>query len=180
MLQTKETLTLRASSFGSKCEVSDKLMKKLGNDCGIIELVASFASFKNNKELKKGDGAKRSRIPGVSLKAHQVGSYVMCKRKLEYCIDRLPFRLCRLFRRSVYQLKLLVVLILYTESQLTNMKLLTRIIRSLHVARSWKQCFSFVWCCWWLNTCIQHTVLCFTSSGMPVLCYHKLQSAWSF
>ena len=64
VLQTKETLTLRASSFGSKCEISEKLMKKLGNDCGIIELVASFASFKNNKELKKGDGAKRSRIPG--------------------------------------------------------------------------------------------------------------------
>ena len=64
-LQTKETLTLRQSSFGSKCELADKFIKKVGNDCGVIELVASFASFKNSKELKKSDGAKRSRIPGT-------------------------------------------------------------------------------------------------------------------
>ena len=67
MLQTKETLTLRASSFGSKCDLADKFIKKVGNDCGVIDLVASFASFKNSKELKKSDGAKRSRIPGKSL-----------------------------------------------------------------------------------------------------------------
>ena len=40
------------------------MVKKIGNDCGIIDLVASFATFKNSKELKKSDGAKRSRIPG--------------------------------------------------------------------------------------------------------------------
>lgn len=63
-MQTKETLTLRASSFGSKCDLADKFVKKVGNDCGVIDLVASFASFKSSKELKKSDGAKRSRIPG--------------------------------------------------------------------------------------------------------------------
>lgn len=66
-MQTKETLTLRASSFGSKCDLPEKLIKKVGNDCGVIELVASFATFKSSKELKKSDGAKRSRIPGLRL-----------------------------------------------------------------------------------------------------------------
>lgn len=67
LLQTKETLTLRASSFGSKCDVSDaKFLKKL-EACGITDLVNAFATFKNEKELKKTDGAKRSRITGETL-----------------------------------------------------------------------------------------------------------------
>ena len=65
MAQTKETLTLRTSSFGSKCDVSDaKFLKKL-DACGITELVNAFATFKNEKELKKTDGAKRQRITGA-------------------------------------------------------------------------------------------------------------------
>ncbi|CAL8463907.1 g3442 [Coccomyxa elongata] len=64
--QTKETLTLRASSFGSKCDVSDaKFLKKL-EACGITDLVNAFAIFKNEKELKRTDGAKRSRITGLT------------------------------------------------------------------------------------------------------------------
>jgi DNA topoisomerase-2 len=63
-VQTKETLTLRASSFGSKCDVSDpKFLKKL-EACGISDLVNAYATFKNEKELKKTDGAKRQRITG--------------------------------------------------------------------------------------------------------------------
>ena len=38
----------------------DKLAK-----CGLVEHILQFASFKNNKELKKSDGAKRSRLAGV-------------------------------------------------------------------------------------------------------------------
>lgn len=62
--QTKDTLTLRASAFGSKCELSDAYLKKVAN-CGIIDAVLSFASFKANKELKKGDGAKKTRLVGI-------------------------------------------------------------------------------------------------------------------
>eukprot|EP00887_Chlorella_sp_A99_P005643 scaffold1.g5643.t1 len=62
--QTKDTLTLRASAFGSKCELSDAFLKKVAN-CGVVDQVLSFASFKANKELKKGDGAKRQRLTGV-------------------------------------------------------------------------------------------------------------------
>lgn len=75
LLQTKETLTLRASSFGSKCDVSDaKFLKKL-EACGITDLVNAFATFKNEKELKKTDGAKRSRITGETPanKTHSCG-----------------------------------------------------------------------------------------------------------
>ncbi|KAI7839009.1 hypothetical protein COHA_007248 [Chlorella ohadii] len=62
--QTKDTLTLRASSFGSKCELPDAFLKKVAN-CGIVDLILSFASFKADKELKKGDGAKRQRLTGI-------------------------------------------------------------------------------------------------------------------
>lgn len=86
MAQTKETLTLRTSSFGSKCDVSDaKFLKKL-DACGITELVNAFATFKNEKELKKTDGAKRQRItgalPGTPTPTH------VCLRCLER--GRLP------------------------------------------------------------------------------------------
>lgn len=62
--QTKDTLTLRASSFGSKCELPDAFLKKVAN-CGVVDLILSFASFKADKELKKGDGAKRQRLTGA-------------------------------------------------------------------------------------------------------------------
>ena len=62
--QTKDTLTLRASSFGSKCDLPDAFMKKVAN-CGVVDLILSFASFKADKELKKGDGAKRQRLTGA-------------------------------------------------------------------------------------------------------------------
>jgi len=62
--QTKDTLTLRASAFGSKCPLPDTFLKKLAN-CGITDAILSFASFKANKELKKGDGAKRQRLLGI-------------------------------------------------------------------------------------------------------------------
>lgn len=65
-LQTKDTLTLRASSFGSKCELPDPFLKKVAN-CGVVDLILSFASFKADKELKKGDGAKRQRLTGELL-----------------------------------------------------------------------------------------------------------------
>lgn len=62
--QTKDTLTLRASAFGSKCELPDAYLKKVSNS-GITDAVLNFANFKANKELKKGDGAKRQRLTGI-------------------------------------------------------------------------------------------------------------------
>lgn len=62
--QTKETLTTRASSFGSKCELSPEFLKKVAK-CGVVENVLTWADFKQSKELKKNDGAKRQRITGI-------------------------------------------------------------------------------------------------------------------
>ncbi|CAD6242835.1 unnamed protein product [Miscanthus lutarioriparius] len=62
--QTKETLTTRQGSFGSKFELSSAFLKKVETS-SIIENVLSWADFKLNKELKKTDGSKKSRISGI-------------------------------------------------------------------------------------------------------------------
>ena len=62
-VQTKETLTLKASSFGSKCQLSTKFMDAVGKS-GVAESILAFANFKQNNQLKKTDGAKRSRLTG--------------------------------------------------------------------------------------------------------------------
>ena len=58
--QTKENMTLKQSAFGSKCALSDKFFKDVLN-CGVLESVLDFAQSKQNKELKKTDGAKKAR-----------------------------------------------------------------------------------------------------------------------
>ncbi|KAL3537453.1 hypothetical protein ACH5RR_000819 [Cinchona calisaya] len=63
--QTKETLTLRQSSFGSKCELSQEFLKKVAKS-GVVENLLSWADFKQSKDLKKTDGTKRQRITGIT------------------------------------------------------------------------------------------------------------------
>jgi DNA topoisomerase-2 len=63
--QTKEYMTLRASAFGSKCLLGDDFMKKVLK-VGIVENVLSWARFKQNQQLKKTDGAKRTRLSGIT------------------------------------------------------------------------------------------------------------------
>lgn len=63
--QTKETLTLKASAFGSKCELTEDFIKKVAKS-GIVENVLAFAKFKQDQAMKKTDGAKRSRIGGIA------------------------------------------------------------------------------------------------------------------
>ncbi|AQK54476.1 DNA topoisomerase 2, partial [Zea mays] len=62
--QTKETLTTRQGSFGSKCELSSDFLKKVEKS-SVIDNVLSWADFKLSKELKKTDGSKKSRISGI-------------------------------------------------------------------------------------------------------------------
>jgi DNA topoisomerase-2 len=83
--QTKETLTLKASSFGSKCELSEDFVKKgvfrfLGYPLtgtvaksGIIDTVLNWAKFKQDQIMKKTDGTKRSRyvLPAQLWLIHQ-------------------------------------------------------------------------------------------------------------
>ena len=64
--QTKETLTLRASAFGSKCLIGEDFLKKVMKS-GVVENILSFARFKQDQLLKKTDGhGKRTRISGLT------------------------------------------------------------------------------------------------------------------
>ena len=63
--QTKENLTTKASSFGSKCELPDKLLKQIEKS-GIIDNILSWAKFKQTAELKKKSGAKKSKLVGIT------------------------------------------------------------------------------------------------------------------
>lgn len=62
--QTKEQLTLPASKFGSRPSLSDDFMKKVAKS-SLIENVLSWAKFKADKDAKKTDGTKRTRLTGM-------------------------------------------------------------------------------------------------------------------
>ena len=61
--QTKETLKTKASDFGSKCEISDKFIKKL-SVTGIFDQVLMMAKIKEQAVLKKTDGKKTTKLLG--------------------------------------------------------------------------------------------------------------------
>ncbi|CAO2834643.1 unnamed protein product [Amaranthus hypochondriacus] len=60
--QTKETLTTRANNFGTTCELSDKFLRKVVNDSGVVDRLITWADFKEKKDLKKSDGSKTRRL----------------------------------------------------------------------------------------------------------------------
>nr|ADL09409.1 DNA topoisomerase II [Omphalotus nidiformis] len=62
--QTKETLTLPASKFGTKPVVSEDFMKKVQKS-PIVENILNWAKFKADQQIKKTDGSKRSRLTGL-------------------------------------------------------------------------------------------------------------------
>ena len=65
--QTKETLTLKASSFGSTCELSEKFLKEVLKT-GVINHVVSFAKTREDLKLLKNlnTGVKKSsRLFGI-------------------------------------------------------------------------------------------------------------------
>lgn len=59
--QTKERLITTPSKFGSNPTINDKFLKKILT-LGIVNKVLSFAEFKENKQAKKTDGAKKNKI----------------------------------------------------------------------------------------------------------------------
>ncbi|KAI9169979.1 hypothetical protein LWI28_020463 [Acer negundo] len=64
--QTKEALTLRQSSFGSKCELKEEFLKKVTTKSGIVDTLLSWANFKQSKDLKKTDGTKTEDVRGIT------------------------------------------------------------------------------------------------------------------
>jgi DNA topoisomerase-2 len=63
--QTKETLTTKASAFGSSCKLSDDALKKLISKLGVVEKILEAQAVKDSKENTKTDGKKQSRITGI-------------------------------------------------------------------------------------------------------------------
>ncbi|UZJ54369.1 hypothetical protein CBS101457_003689 [Exobasidium rhododendri] len=62
--QTKETLTLKTSAFGSKWTLSEEMSKKILKT-GIVDNVLSAAKSIQERQLKANDGHKRTRITGI-------------------------------------------------------------------------------------------------------------------
>ncbi|KAJ2609198.1 DNA topoisomerase 2 [Coemansia sp. RSA 1365] len=62
--QTKETMTLRASAFGSKCEISDDFMKGVMKS-DLKEYVDMMIKRREERDMKKTDGTRTSRITGI-------------------------------------------------------------------------------------------------------------------
>ncbi|THU96457.1 type II DNA topoisomerase [Dendrothele bispora CBS 962.96] len=62
--QTKETLTLPASKFGTKPVLSEDFLKKVAKS-SVVENVLNWAKFKADQQSKKTDGTKRSRLTGL-------------------------------------------------------------------------------------------------------------------
>ncbi|KAI5127794.1 DNA topoisomerase II [Nematocida parisii] len=62
--QTKETLTLKQSSFGSKHTLGSKFISEIMKS-GIVEKSAYAARAKQTQQLKKTDGHKTSKLRGI-------------------------------------------------------------------------------------------------------------------
>lgn len=67
--QTKETLTLRPSAFGSECQMPSSFIAKIIANSGIVSLIQhellAAAKAKEDKELRKTDGRKSARLSGI-------------------------------------------------------------------------------------------------------------------
>lgn len=64
--QTKEQMTTKMSSFGSKCVLSDDFLKKIASSSALANIM-SFAEKKADKLMAKSDGNKRSRVNNAKL-----------------------------------------------------------------------------------------------------------------
>ncbi len=63
--QTKERLITTPSKFGSKPVIPEKFIKQILEKTDLMDRVLSFTEFKLNKETKKTDGHKRSRLRDI-------------------------------------------------------------------------------------------------------------------
>jgi DNA topoisomerase-2 len=64
--QTKEQLTTKKQQFGSKCILTDKFLKKIGQT-EAVQNILNFAQAKADQQLAKSDGSRRSRMNNPKL-----------------------------------------------------------------------------------------------------------------
>ena len=83
--QSKETLTTKASDFGTSYKLNKTFMNKLSKS-GIVQQIISLAKFKESSKLNKTDGKKTSKVRGIpkledankagTKDAHKCGLYL--------------------------------------------------------------------------------------------------------
>ena len=63
--QTKETLTSKASTFGSTCKLPEDTLKKIQSKLELVDTLIVSQKEKDDKDNKKSDGKKNSKIYGI-------------------------------------------------------------------------------------------------------------------
>jgi len=63
--QTKETLTTKSSAFGSTCKLPEEFFKKVRAKLELVDTLIVSQKEKDDKENKKSDGKKQSKIYGI-------------------------------------------------------------------------------------------------------------------
>jgi DNA topoisomerase-2 len=65
--QTKESLTTKSTAFGSTCKLPDEFLEKVHKKLELIDTLMVAQKEKDEKENKKSDGRKQSKIYGIPL-----------------------------------------------------------------------------------------------------------------
>lgn len=63
--QTKETLTTKSTAFGSTCKLPDDFLNKVRTKLNAVESILVQQQAKDERENKKSDGKKSSKISGI-------------------------------------------------------------------------------------------------------------------
>jgi DNA topoisomerase-2 len=63
--QTKETLTTKSNAFGSSCRLPEDFLKKIQTKLNLVDSIVEAQREKDEKENKKSDGRKQSKIHGI-------------------------------------------------------------------------------------------------------------------
>jgi DNA topoisomerase-2 len=63
--QTKETLTTKERSFGSKVSLPEKFLKAIEKS-GVVDRVLAWTKFKQDEQLKRKGGSKKMRLTGIT------------------------------------------------------------------------------------------------------------------
>jgi DNA topoisomerase II len=63
--QTKESLTTKSTAFGSTCKLPDEFLEKVHKKLELVDTLIVAQKEKDEKENKKSDGRKQSKIYGI-------------------------------------------------------------------------------------------------------------------
>lgn len=63
--QTKDTLTTKPASFGSKCDISETFLKRVQKNTDVARLATAFVKSRETKQMAATDGKKKNRVTGI-------------------------------------------------------------------------------------------------------------------